>query len=80
MTLRKIDLSSEEYQVKKKNVIPDMFLSFLGNRNLKYGFGFSRTFYIDDDTVTLIMHIILCLLKTLNSQNNRKPLGLARFV
>ena len=59
-----------EISSEKKYVTPDMFLSFLGNRNLEYGFGFSRIFIINDDTVTLIMHTVLCLLKTFNSQNN----------
>ena len=73
---RQRERSSEKYDV------PDMFLTcfFFGNRNLKYGFGFSRIFIIDDYTVALIMHAILCLLKTFNSQNNRKPLGVERFV
>ena len=48
------DRSSEKYQAKKY-VTPDI-VSFFGNRNLKYGFGLSRIFIIDDDTITLIMH------------------------
>ena len=79
MTLRNIELSSEKYQAKNF-VTPDIFLFFFRNRNLKYGFGSSRISIIDDDTVTLIMHTVLCLQKTFNSQNNRKPLGLELFV
>ena len=54
--------------------------SFFGNSNLKYGLGFSRLFIIDDDdTVTFIVHTVLCLLNTFNSQTNRKPLELEPF-
>ena len=35
-------------------------LSFFGNKNLKYGLGLSRIFIIDDDTVTFIMHTVVC--------------------
>ena len=56
------------------------FFFFLKIQNLKYGFGLSEMCIIYDDAVTFIMHTVLCLMKTFNSRNNRKPLGLESFV
>ena len=53
---------------------------FVLNRDLKKGFGLSIKRIVDDDTVTFTLNTFFCLLKTGNSRNNKKPLGLERFV
>ena len=65
-------ISSEKYVTPR--------FSFLEIQNLKYGFGLSDMFIINDDGATFIMHTVLCLLKTFDSRNNRKPMGLECFV
>ena len=70
----KYRLGGEKYQAKKY-VNPVFFLGGGGIQILKYGFGLSEM-----NTATFIMFTVLCILKTFNSRNNRKPLGLESFV
>ena len=70
-----IDLGHEKIS-RKKYVTPDVF--FFGNRNLKYRFGLSMIFNIDE--ILCIQFSFYWKHYTFKSQNNRKPLGLEHFV
>ena len=54
---------SQHREKSSEKIRHSWYVSLFMKINLKYGFGFSRIFIIDDDTAILIMHSVLCLLK-----------------